>query len=114
MLSNDIYCFYDGDSTDLKKIDFLTKSYQKLYPGNLHYYSIKKRDWKLNSKTFRFTIKKLKQGRLITLNNISYYVKKYENDTTNNLKSKVILMPWLNKGNRFEYPLKNGGIQFLF
>jgi competence protein ComEC len=111
---NDVYCFYDGDSTDLKKIDFITKSYQKLYPGNIHYYSIKKRDWKLNSKTFKFTIKKLKQGRLITLNNTSYYVKRYENDTTNNLNSKVILMPWLVKENKLEYPLKNGGIQFSF
>ncbi len=111
---NNIYCFYDGNSTDLKKIDFLTKSYLKLNPGKLHYCSIKNRDWELNSKNLKLTIKKLKQGRLITFNNSSYYVKRYENDSTNYLKSKVILMPWLKRENQFEYPLNNGGIQFSF
>ncbi len=111
---NNIYCFYDGDSTDLKKIDFLTKSYQKLYPGKIQYCSIKNRDWNLNSKNLELSIKKLKQGRLISLNNTSYYVKRYENDSTNNLNSKVILMPWLKKENRYEYALNKGGIQIPY
>ena len=111
---NNIYCFYDGDSTDLKKVHFLTKSYLKLNPGKLHYCSIKNRDWELNSKKLKLTIKKLKQGRLITFNNSSYYVKRYENDSTNYLKSKVILMPWLKRENQFEYVLNDGGVQFSF
>ena len=111
---NEIFCFYDGDSTDMKKVDFLTKSYLKLNPGKLHYCSIKTRDWELNSKNLKLTIKKLKQGRLITFNNSSYYVKRYENDSTNYLKSKVILMPWLKKENQFEYALNDGGVQFSF
>ena len=111
---NKLFCFYDGDSTDLKKIDFLTKSYQKLNPGNLLYYSIKNRDWKLNSKNLELSIKKLKQGRLISLNNTSYYVKRYENDSTNNLNSKVILMPWLKKENQYEYALNEGGTQIPY
>jgi hypothetical protein len=98
----------------LKKVDFLTKSYLKLNPGKLHYCSIKTRDWELNSKNLKLTIKKSKQGRLINLNNTIFYVKRYENDSTNYLKSKVILMPWLKRENQFEYVLNDGGVQFSF
>ena len=31
----------------------MVKSYQKLYPGNLHYFSIKEKDWKLNNKNIK-------------------------------------------------------------
>ncbi len=109
-----IYCFYDGKLKDLKKIEFMVKSYQKLYPGNLHYFSIKEKDWKLNNKNIKVEIKKLKKGRLITLNNSTYYVKRYENDTTKNLKAKVILMPWIEKGKKSDHLLKNGGTKFSF
>ena len=111
---NQIYCFYDGDSTDLKKIKFTILAYQKLYPGNLHYFSMKDRDWKLRTKNLISNVKKLKQGRLISINNHSYYIKRYENDTTHIQNAKIILMPWLEKGNSSEYLLKNGGIQFSF
>ena len=111
---NQIYCFYDGDSKDLEKIKFTIKAYQKLYPGNIHYFSMKDRDWKLRTKNLISTIKKFKKGRLISLNNRSYYVKRYENDTTHIQNAKIILMPWLEKGNSTDYLLKNGGIQFSF
>jgi len=56
----------------------------------------------------------MKQGRLINFNNTSFYVKRYENDSTNYLKSKVILMPWLKKENQLECALNDGGVQFSF
>ena len=51
---------------------------------------------------------------MIKINNTSYYVKRYENDTTKTQLAKVILMPWLEKTNKTDYILKNGGIQFSF
>ena len=111
---NQIYCFYDGDTTDLKKIDFFIKSYQKIYPGEIKYLTIKEKDWKIKSNTLNVEIKKLKMGRSIKLNDRSFYVKRNEKDTAIIDGSKTLLMPWLENGNSCEYSLNKGGIQFSF
>lgn len=109
---NELFCFYNATKTELDKIKFMVESYRKVYPANVHYFSIKNRDWKLKSKNLTITIQKRKQGRLIAVNNTLYYVKTYENDTTSIKNAKVILMPWLVNGNHSEHSLKNGGLQF--
>jgi len=110
----DLFCFYNGEAKDLSKIKFIIESYIKLYPSKVHYLSIRKKDWKIQSNHLSIKISKKKNGTSIQLNGKNYFVKQYENSEDKMMEEKVICMPWVTPHFKNEYSLEKGAIRYRF
>jgi ComEC/Rec2-related protein len=95
------WCFYDDENPD--KIQFSAINYQKLYPSNLEFISIRKRNVQFTFNKGNLEILKTTYGREIKLNKQSWHIYyKEQSALRNNVTS--VFMPWISH----PHSLKNG------
>ncbi|MEN9987684.1 MAG: hypothetical protein RLZZ585_723 [Bacteroidota bacterium] len=95
------WCFYDDENPD--KIQFSAINYQKLYPSNLEFISIRKRNVQFTFNKGNLEILKTTYGREIKLNKQSWRIYyKEQSALRNNVTS--VFMPWISH----PHSLKNG------
>lgn len=86
------WCFYDSENP--QKIEFSAMNYQKLYPSNMRYISIRNKNAELCFHDERFKVTKTDFGREVRLNNkiwrIYFKKRKVSNDETS-----TVFMPWI-------------------
>jgi hypothetical protein len=104
------FCFYANRNKNPKKAKYVAEAFQKVYPGNLHYFEIS--TFKKTSVNFQkgsIQIEHLKGGYEISLKGKSYFLATSDNHAETN--SEIIYSPWLankNLGNQLAF----GAIQF--
>ena len=95
------WCFYDSENP--QKIEFSVMNYQKLYPSNMRYISIRNKDAELYLNDERFKILKTHFGREVRLNNKIWCIYFKKNKVAND-ETSTVFMPWITHPNS----LKNG------
>lgn len=89
------HVFYASRKKEKKKIDFLAKAYQKVFPGSLNFYEIgSKKSSHLRVGKKRVDIVRKKGGYSIAVNkNLFFLATSFENAAE---KEQIIYAPWLN------------------
>jgi len=107
----DILCFYDAKREGFEKVKFAVESYQKLYPGDVKYFSLDK-NWQLNNSTMNVQIENRNDSKLISINGNSYTLI-LRNSYNSNVPTKTtfIAMPWVKVD--VDYSLTNGAFRTL-
>ncbi|MBI1837917.1 MAG: ComEC/Rec2 family competence protein [Flavobacteriia bacterium] len=106
-----LYCFYDSDKFDLNKIKRIAQSYQKIYPGNLRYFNIKNKDWKIKDFQLNIQVVNSRSGVQYEINRKNFFVLK-TNFPHEQLNNEISMnMPWI-KNDSKSRNLKNGAIIF--
>jgi len=95
------WCFYDDE--DPGKIEFSAINHQKLYPSNLQYISIRKKNARFSYGKHQLEIIKTNNGREVKLNNRTWHIYYKENKEIRK-NSSTLFMPWVSHPNS----LKNG------
>jgi competence protein ComEC len=104
------FVFFANKNNETKKAKFIAKSFEKVYPGKLHYFEISnKKETHINSKKLQIEIIRQKGGYEITINSKKYfYVTSFSNES--NLKTKIIASRL--EDSKAKYQLKSGAIIF--
>lgn len=107
----DILCFYDAKREGFEKVKFAVESYQKLYPGDVKYFSLDK-NWQLNNSTMNVQIENRNDSKLISING-NCYTLILRNSYNSNVPTKttLIAMPWVKVD--VDYSLTNGAFRTL-
>jgi hypothetical protein len=72
---NKNFVFFANKKGERKKIEFTAKSFEKMYPGNLHYFEISsKKETHLKSKNLNVDIVRQKGGYEININSKKYFL----------------------------------------
>jgi len=95
------WCFYDDE--DPGKIEFSAINHQKLYPSNLHYISIRKKNACFSYGKHELEIIKTNNGREVRLNDRTWHIY-YKKNKEIGKNSSTLFMPWVSHPNS----LKNG------
>ncbi len=107
---NKNFVFFANKKGERKKIEFTAKSFEKMYPGNLHYFEISnKKETHLKSKKLNVDIVRQKGGYEININSKKYFlVTSLAN--TSQIKRKI----YANKFNvaNSNYQLRKGALVF--
>jgi hypothetical protein len=90
---SEIFCFHEAEQDDQEKLDFAIQAYQKVYPGEVHYFSMK-RDWKLEG-TEKISMTSVKGGKELEVNGKKFFLLT-SNGEVNIPKNTLRLgMPWV-------------------
>ncbi len=95
------WCFYDSENP--QKIEFSAMNYQKLFPSDMRYISIRNKNAELTFNGEHLKIMKTEFGREVRLNKKIWRIYFQEKKGSNKLESSVF-MPWITHPNS----LKNG------
>jgi ComEC/Rec2-related protein len=95
------WCFYDSENP--QKIEFSAMNYQKLFPSDMRYISIRNKNAELSFNGEHLKIMKTEFGREVRLNKKIWRIYFQEKKGSNKLESSVF-MPWITHPNS----LKNG------
>lgn len=111
-----IYCFYSNREKDEKEIRFLAESFQKVYPGKIHFLEVsQKKSTRVSIDKQEISVEKVRGGLQIELRdsvrNQENYFFLATKDNFENPKGKIIYSPWMEYGNTGSN-LTHGAIQF--
>lgn len=95
------WCFYDSENP--QKIEFSALNYQKLYPSNMRYISIRNKNAELTFNDAHIEILKTDFGREVRLNKKIWRIY-FKKENGSNEKDSTVFMPWIAHPNS----LKNG------
>ncbi|MEN9972021.1 MAG: hypothetical protein RIS20_368 [Bacteroidota bacterium] len=95
------WCFYDSENP--QKIEFSAMNYQKLFPSDMRYISIRNKNAELSFNGEHLKIMKTEFGREVRLNKKIWRIYFQKKKGSNELDSSVF-MPWITHSNS----LKNG------
>jgi hypothetical protein len=95
------WCFYDSENP--QKIEFSAMNYQKLFPSDMRYISIRNKNAELSFNGEHLKIMKTEFGREVRLNKKIWRIYFQEKNGSNELDYSVF-MPWITHPNS----LKNG------
>lgn len=89
-----IVCLYDSPVEKLDKIKMVISPYLKCYPGEVIYYSIYKKNTKIDLGKLHFELKKSDIGRTFKTNNFEKTVV-FSNKVKLDVSSNYLFMPWI-------------------
>jgi ComEC/Rec2-related protein len=95
------WCFYDSENQN--KIEFSAMNYQKLFPSDMRYISIRNKNAELSFNGEHLKIMKTEFGREVRLNKKIWRIYFQEKNGSNE-KASSVFMPWITHPNS----LKNG------
>jgi competence protein ComEC len=104
------FVFFANKKGERKKIEFTAKSFEKMYPGNLHYFEISnKKETHVRSKKLNIDIIRQKGGYEISINESKYFLV-ISLANTSQIKRKI----YANKFNvpNSNYQLRKGALAF--
>jgi len=105
---NDIFCFHDAEKDERDKLDFAIQAYQKVYPGDVRYFSIK-RNWKLEG-VERIEVSSVKGGKELEVNGKRFFLLTRNGDVTIPKNALCLGMPWVKSP--VDYCLKAGAYRY--
>lgn len=107
---NSSFCFFANRQQRNQKARYLAEAYQKVFPGDLHYFEISsnaRTDVRLGNDSI--SIARVKGGYTIDLKESAYFYA--TSDAFDHAGRKVIYAPWLS-GGKTRYQLSRGAIVF--
>jgi competence protein ComEC len=104
--NNQLFCFYKSKPEEEEKVKFAVQGYLKLHPSEIHYYSLNRKNWKVNSSKTSISVRKEKNSVEFDVNGKKYSVLLYDYSDVKNSNSIKIGMPWMEA--TVDHSLKNG------
>jgi hypothetical protein len=103
-----IFCFHDAEQEEREKLDFAVQAYQKEYPGEVRYFSMK-RNWKLKG-TEKIRVASVKGGKELEVNGKKFFLLTRNGEVKIPENTIKLGMPWVRTS--VNHSLKEGAYRF--
>jgi hypothetical protein len=107
-----IFCFYESKPDKFNRVQQVMNGYAKLYPGEIHYYSLIEKNWLIKTEGLRISTKKVKAGLEINVNGTENVVLKWVDGSYRAGSVNLVLMPWIKEDVPGFYSLNKGAVRF--
>ena len=104
-----IFCFHEADQNEREKLDFAIQAYQKVYPGKVRYFSMK-RNWKLQGAE-KMSVTAVKGGKEFEVNGKKFFLLTRNSEVKMPENAIKLGMPWVRTS--VNHSLKDGAYRFL-
>ena len=97
--NQELFCFYQAEKEDFKKVKYVVEAYLKLHPGKVRYFSMQKKNWHIQSKPTEIQTRKISNNFVVSVNKKDYFI--YLNDYSKpselfkSTHFTLIGMPWI-------------------
>lgn len=97
----DLFCFYKAKKEDFNKVEKMVEAYRKIYPSDVQYFDLTKRNYMISSPELKVKTSKNGMNWEVKVNNQDYaLVAAYEFDKP--LKGKRIVLPYIESSTAYE------------
>jgi competence protein ComEC len=96
-----LFCFYKAKKEDFDKVEKMVDAYRKIYPAEVHYFDLTKKNYSVSSKSLKVKTTKNGANWEVKVNNKEYaLLTDYDSNTS--LKGKRIVMPYIESSTSYE------------
>ncbi|MEN9442444.1 MAG: hypothetical protein RLZ33_2521 [Bacteroidota bacterium] len=96
-----LFCFYKAKKEDFDKVEKMVDAYRKIYPAEVHYFDLTKKNYSLSSQSLKVKTTKNGANWKVKVNNKEYaLVTDYDSNTS--LNGQRIVMPYIESSSSYE------------
>jgi competence protein ComEC len=107
----EIFCFHEAQRDEREKLDFAIQAYQKVYPGEVSYFSLK-RNWKLQGEGKEcIKVSSTKDGKELEVNGKKFFLLTQNVEVKSSKNAVILGMPWVKTF--VNHSLKEGAFRYL-